>query len=73
MTETEANELAARIREQFPHVNTAIVQAADMRNAPQNWFISVERKEALGQGLSLHIHHGLEWIKALEALHVLSN
>ena len=71
MTETEANELAARIREHFPHVSTVVVQSADMRNAPRNWFIGVQRKESLAEGISLHIHNELEWIEAVQALYVL--
>jgi hypothetical protein len=61
MTEEQANELAAQIREQFPHVDTLVMQAVDMRNAPRNWFVAVMRKEALVEGIVLHIHNWYEW------------
>lgn len=73
MDEQQANDLAARIRAQFPHVSTVVVQSADMRNAPSNWLIGVQRRESMFDGVSLHIHSELEWIEAVTALFVLSN
>ncbi len=71
MNEEKANDLAARIREQFPHVSTVVVQSADMRNAPDNWLIGVQRRESFVEGISIHIHSELEWIEAVQALFVL--
>ena len=73
MDEQQANDLAGRIREQFPHVSTVVVQSADRRSAPSNWLIGVQRKESLVDGISIHIHSELEWIEAVTALFVLSN
>lgn len=67
----QANELAARIRAQFPHVEAAVVQRADMRNAPRNWFISVERSGE-PEGAYLHIHNENEWVEAVKAWFVLN-
>lgn len=71
MTQEQAEKLASEISEQFSHVETLVVQASDMRNAPRNWFIAVKRKNGLVEGLALHIHNQLEWQEALEALHIL--
>lgn len=70
MDEQQANDLAARIREQFPHVSTVVVQSADMRNAPRNWLIGVQRRGEL-EGVSIHIHNENEWIEAVTAWFVL--
>ena len=71
MDEQQANNLAGRIRAQFPHVSTVVVQSADMRNAPSNWLIGVQRRESLVEGISIHIHNEQEWIESVEALFVL--
>lgn len=71
MDEQQARDLAARIVSQFPHVSTVVVQSADMRNAPRNWLIGVQRRESLAEGISIHIHNELEWIEAVQALYVL--
>ena len=71
MDEQQANDLAGRIREQFPHVSTVVVQSADMRNSPNNWLIGVQRRESFVDGISIHIYNELEWIEAVQALFVL--
>lgn len=63
--------MSALIKEQFPHVDTLVVQAVDMRNAPSNWFIAVERRNALVEKMALHIHNRQQWQEALTALYVL--
>src|SRR5260221_3423974 len=71
MNEQKANGLAARIREQFPHVSTVVVQSADMRNSPNNWLVGVQRKESFVEGISIQVHSELQWLEALHALFVL--
>src|SRR5258708_11052393 len=71
MNEEKANDLAARIREQFPHVSTVVVQSENMRNAPNNWIIGVQRRESFVEGISIHIHNELEWLEATQTLFVL--
>ena len=71
MDEQQANDLAGRIRAQFAHVSTVVLESADPRNAPRNWFIGVQRKESAFEGVSIHIHSETEWIDALHVLFVL--
>lgn len=73
MSEQQANELAESIKQQFPHVETIVLQSVDMRNAPNNWFVGVQRRAPFDAGISLHIHNRQEWIEAVEAKYVLSN
>jgi adenosyl cobinamide kinase/adenosyl cobinamide phosphate guanylyltransferase len=70
MEKEQAEQLASEMEQQFPHVATSVVQSADMRDAPHNSFIAAHRKDEPG-GIELHLHTGLEWIVATEALHVL--
>jgi hypothetical protein len=71
MTETQARELATLIATQFPFHIITVVQSADMRNAPQNWFIGIKPGEDY-RGEPLLIHSKLEWNETLLALHILS-
>ena len=72
MTEQQARELAADIELQLSHVETAVTQSADMRNAPQNWFIVIYRKNAPEPRIGLYIHNKYEWLEAQTALYVLA-
>ena len=71
MTQEDAQRLAAEITAQFPHAVVSVGQSADQRNAPRNWFVAVERKNALVNDMSLVLHSRFEWMDALTALHVL--
>ena len=44
-----------------------------MRNAPNNWFVGVQRRPPFDAGIRLHIHNKQEWIEAVEAKYVLSD
>ena len=70
MTKLDAEQLAATIRQQFPHVNTLVLQSTDNRNSPRNWFIAIRRSSDL-TGPSLLIHSPYEWQEAKLALEVL--
>jgi hypothetical protein len=74
MNEQQANDLATRIKEQFPHVWTCALESADKRNQPKNWFVAVRRGgHELGNGeRGLILHHEYEWQEALDALRVLN-
>lgn len=71
MDEQQARDLAARIRAQFPHVSTLVLESADTRNAPHHWLIGVQRSGEL-EGVSIHIHNENEWIEAVTAWFVLN-
>ena len=70
MTEQQANDLAARIKAQFPHVFVHAVPAIDTRNAPRHWFVAVKRAPL--DSPALIVHNEFEWQEALTALRVLN-
>ena len=71
MSEQQANELASRIKEDFPHVFTYALESMDTRNAPRHLFVAVRRSEVVDGERALILHHELEWQDALTALRVL--
>lgn len=66
----QAEDLAASIRQQFPHVNTLVLPSVDTRNAPRHFFIAIRRGDDL-TGPSLLIHSSFEWTQAMLAYNVL--
>jgi len=70
MLEEQANELAAKIQAQYPHVFVHALDSIDKRNAPFHFFVAVKRAPIADQALILHSE--LEWQDALRALHVLN-
>lgn len=69
MREQEARQLSEQISQQFPHVETHVLESNDPRREPYNWFVTVERASVEA---CLYIHSRQEWIDAVEALSVLS-
>ena len=74
MTEEQAEALEKQIKEQFPHVWTCVLESADRRNSPKNWFVAVRRGgDEIGNGeRPLIIRHEHEWREAQDALRILN-
>ena len=70
MTKEQAEALAALIKSQFNDAYVLILESADTRKAPHDWFVVVE-SSSTGTRPSLFLHSEYEWQEALIAYTVL--